>query len=34
IQAFEKITGKTFVPDLSGATVLDRIRNNLKPYFA
>ena len=28
IQAFEQITGKTFVPDLSGATVLDRIRKN------
>ena len=34
IQAYEQITGKTFVPDLSGATVLDRIRENLKPYFA
>ena len=34
IQAFEQITGKTFVPDLSGDTVLDRIRTNLKPYFA
>ncbi len=34
IQAFEQITGKTFVPDLSGATVLDRIRKNLAPYFA
>jgi len=34
IQAFEQITGKTFVPDLSGATVLDRIRTNLTPYFA
>lgn len=34
IQAFEQITGKTFVPDFSGATVLDRIRNNLRPYFA
>ena len=33
IEAFETITGKTFVPDLSGATVLDRIRENLKPYF-
>jgi len=33
IQAFEQITGKTFVPDLSGASVLDRIRNNLAPYF-
>ncbi|WP_318912400.1 phosphoribosylaminoimidazolesuccinocarboxamide synthase [Shinella zoogloeoides] len=34
IQAFEQITGKTFMPDLSGATVLDRIRKNLAPYFA
>jgi phosphoribosylaminoimidazole-succinocarboxamide synthase len=34
IQAFEQITGKTFVPDLSGDTVLDRIRKNLAPYFA
>lgn len=34
IQAFEQITGKTFVPDLSGNTVLDRIRKNLTPYFA
>lgn len=34
IQAFEQITGRTFVPDLSGATVLERIRANLKPYFA
>lgn len=33
IQAYEQITGETFVPDLSGATVLERIRENLKPYF-
>ncbi|NVP56000.1 phosphoribosylaminoimidazolesuccinocarboxamide synthase [Mycoplana rhizolycopersici] len=33
IQAYETITGKTFVPDMSGATVLDRIRENLRPYF-
>jgi phosphoribosylaminoimidazole-succinocarboxamide synthase len=33
IQAFEQITGKTFTPDLSGKTVLDRIRTNLAPYF-
>lgn len=33
IQAYEAITGKVFVPDLSGATVLDRIRKNLEPYF-
>ncbi|QPC94619.1 phosphoribosylaminoimidazolesuccinocarboxamide synthase [Mesorhizobium sp. INR15] len=34
IQAFEAITGQSFAPDLSGATVLDRIRENLKPYFS
>ncbi len=33
IQAYETITGQTFVPDLSGATVLERIRKNLAPYF-
>ncbi len=33
IQAYETITGQTFVPDLSGATVLERIRKNLTPYF-
>ncbi len=32
-QAFETITGKTFIADTSGKTVLDRIRENLKPYF-
>ena len=34
IQAFEAITGEAFVPDLSGETVLDRVRGNLAPYFA
>ncbi|MCF3638702.1 phosphoribosylaminoimidazolesuccinocarboxamide synthase [Rhizobium sp. TRM95111] len=34
IEAYETITGQDFVPDLSGATVLDRIRDNLKPYFS
>jgi phosphoribosylaminoimidazole-succinocarboxamide synthase len=34
IQAYEMITGQSFTPDLSGATVLDRIRANLAPYFA
>ena len=34
IEAFEAITGQTFVPDLSGATVLDRVRANLTPYFS
>ena len=33
IDAFEAITGKTFVPDTSGATPLDRIRTNLTPFF-
>lgn len=33
IQAFEAITGETFVPDLEGATVLDRVRAHLSPYF-
>ncbi|WP_275791093.1 phosphoribosylaminoimidazolesuccinocarboxamide synthase [Pararhizobium gei] len=34
IEAFERITGQHFLADLSGETVLDRIRNNLKPYFS
>ncbi len=33
IQAFEAITGKTFEPDMSGATPLERVRENLKGYF-
>ena len=33
IQAFEAITGQTFVPDLSGDTPLDRVRSALRPYF-
>ena len=33
VQAFEAITGETFVPDLRGETVLDRVRGNLAPYF-
>ena len=32
--AFEAITGKALLPDLSGATVLERIRENLRPYFS
>lgn len=32
-QAYEAITGKAFIPDVSGATVLDRIRANLARYF-
>ncbi|WP_026790303.1 phosphoribosylaminoimidazolesuccinocarboxamide synthase [Pleomorphomonas oryzae] len=34
IDAFEAITGKTFIPDLAGATPLERVRSNLAPYFA
>ncbi|MFV0490764.1 MAG: phosphoribosylaminoimidazolesuccinocarboxamide synthase [Pseudorhodobacter sp.] len=33
IDAYERITGQTFVPDLSGITVLDRVRSNLSTYF-
>jgi phosphoribosylaminoimidazole-succinocarboxamide synthase len=33
VQAYEAITGKTFAPDVSGATVLERIRANLQRYF-
>ena len=33
IEAYERITGEKFVPDLSGATPLDRIRTNLAPFF-
>ncbi|MFN3822646.1 MAG: phosphoribosylaminoimidazolesuccinocarboxamide synthase [Pseudorhodobacter sp.] len=33
IDAFQTITGMPFRPDLSGATVLDRIRGNLAPWF-
>ena len=32
-EAYEAITGKAFQPDLSGDTVLDRIRANLRRYF-
>ena len=34
LQAYEAITGQTFAPDLSGDTVLDRVRTALQPYFA
>ena len=33
IEAFERITGERFVPDTSGATVLERVRANLAPFF-
>jgi phosphoribosylaminoimidazole-succinocarboxamide synthase len=34
IDAYEQITGETFVPDLTGATPLARVRANLAPWFA
>ena len=34
VQAYEAITGRTCAPDLSGDTVLDRVRTALQPYFA
>lgn len=34
VEAYETITGQTFVPDTNGATPLERVRANLKPYFA
>lgn len=33
IEAYERITGERFVPDMSGATPLDRVRTNLAQYF-
>lgn len=33
IDACQAITGQTFVPDTAGATVLDRVRGNLAPFF-
>ncbi len=33
IDAFEAITGQTFVPDTTGATPLARVRANLAPWF-
>jgi phosphoribosylaminoimidazole-succinocarboxamide synthase len=33
IDAYEQITGETFVPDQSGETPLARVRANLAPYF-
>lgn len=34
IDAYEAITGETFIPDTSGETPLARVRANLAPYFA
>ncbi|MDR0810173.1 MAG: phosphoribosylaminoimidazolesuccinocarboxamide synthase [Gemmobacter sp.] len=33
VRAYEAITGTSFVPDTSGATVLERVRANLAPWF-
>jgi len=33
IDAFETITGQTFIPDTEGATPLERVRTHLAPYF-
>lgn len=34
IDAYERITGQRFIPDTSGATPLDRVRANLRPWFS
>jgi phosphoribosylaminoimidazole-succinocarboxamide synthase len=34
VEAYEKIVGRPFIPDLNGDTVLDRVRTNLTPFFA
>ncbi|WP_128253601.1 phosphoribosylaminoimidazolesuccinocarboxamide synthase [Falsirhodobacter deserti] len=33
IEAYETITGESFVPDASGTTPLERVRSNLAPWF-
>ncbi|UHS62404.1 phosphoribosylaminoimidazolesuccinocarboxamide synthase [Agrobacterium vaccinii] len=33
IEAYERITGQTFVPDDSEASPLERVRKNLEPFF-
>ena len=33
-EAFETITGRAFAPDLTGTTVLERIRARLSPFFS
>jgi phosphoribosylaminoimidazole-succinocarboxamide synthase len=33
VQAYEAITGQTFIPDTSFATPLERVRAHLAPYF-
>jgi phosphoribosylaminoimidazole-succinocarboxamide synthase len=34
IKAYEAITAQAFVPDDDGATPVERVRNNLSPYFS
>ena len=34
VEAFEKIVGRPFIPDLDGTTVLERVRASLAPFFA
>jgi phosphoribosylaminoimidazole-succinocarboxamide synthase len=33
VEAYQAITGTRFVPDLAGASVLDRVRGNLSRWF-
>ncbi|MCJ8140273.1 phosphoribosylaminoimidazolesuccinocarboxamide synthase [Falsirhodobacter halotolerans] len=33
VEAYETITGQTFVPDTTGVSPLDRVRQNLSPWF-
>lgn len=33
VEAFEKIVGRPFIPDLDGTSVLERVRANLTPFF-
>jgi phosphoribosylaminoimidazole-succinocarboxamide synthase len=33
VEAFEKIVGRSFTPDLDGTSVLERVRANLTPFF-
>jgi phosphoribosylaminoimidazole-succinocarboxamide synthase len=33
VEAFEKIVGRFFTPDLDGTSVLERVRANLTPFF-
>jgi phosphoribosylaminoimidazole-succinocarboxamide synthase len=34
IDAYQAITGQTFLPDTSGDTPLARVRANLAPWFS